>query len=156
MENLNDLLAGCDAAKNSFSKRLLFNAGDEFFGDLKIDIGFEQSQSHLSQRGVDVRFADRAVSTQVSEDILKFVGELRKHNQIKGPKYATLVAQPNGAKSSRGRARPHAGTRAAPESSRDHFLGVAAGAAPPAVPSSIPKVQCVSTFLSCDFALIMT
>ena len=40
---------------------------------------------------------------------------------------------------------------------RDYFLGVAMGeVAAPAAPSSIPKVQCASTFFPWDFALIIT
>ncbi len=73
MENFDDLLTGRNAAKNSFSKRFLFDARNESLGDLKIDVGFEQSQTYLAQRGIDVRFVDRAVSTQLFEDVLKFV-----------------------------------------------------------------------------------
>jgi hypothetical protein len=47
---------------------------------LKIDVGFEQSQAYLAQRGIDVRFADRTVPTQLFEDVLEFVRELRKHD----------------------------------------------------------------------------
>jgi hypothetical protein len=47
---------------------------------LKIDVGFEQSQAYLAQRGIDVRFVDRAVSTQLFEDVLEFVSELGEHN----------------------------------------------------------------------------
>ena len=47
--------------------------------DLEIDIRFEQREAHLPQRVVDVRLADRAVTAQVLEDVLKFIAELRKH-----------------------------------------------------------------------------
>jgi hypothetical protein len=50
---------------------------------LKIDVGFEQSQAYLAQRGIDVRFADRTVPTQLFEDVLEFVRELRKHDAKK-------------------------------------------------------------------------
>src|SRR6266513_5649643 len=79
MENFNNLLTRRNAAKNVFPERFFFDAGNEFFGDLKIDISFEQSQPHLAQCSVDVRFADRAVSTQLFEYVLQFVAELRKH-----------------------------------------------------------------------------
>ena len=39
---------------------------------------------------------------------------------------------------------------------QNYFFGVTAGAAAGAPPSSIPNVQCVSTFLSPDFALRIT
>ena len=54
MENFYDLLTWRDAAENGFAERLFFYAGNEFFGYLKIDIRFEQSQAHVTQRGVDV------------------------------------------------------------------------------------------------------
>ena len=63
MENFYDLLTRRNAAKNGFAKRFLFNAANEFFGDLKVDVGFEQSETHLPQRGIDIRLADRAVTT---------------------------------------------------------------------------------------------
>jgi hypothetical protein len=80
VENFDDLLTGRNAAKNGFSKRLLFDARNESLGDLKIDVGFEQSQAYLAQRGIDVRFTDRTVPTQLFEDVLEFVRKLRKHD----------------------------------------------------------------------------
>src|SRR5712692_1482141 len=54
IKNLNDLLTGRDAAQNGFAERFFFDARDEFFRNLKIDIGFEQSEPNLAQRGIDV------------------------------------------------------------------------------------------------------
>ena len=76
MENLNDLLAGRDAAQHLFAQRLFFDPGDEILRDLVIDIGFEQSEPHLTHRVADVRFADRTMPAQVLKDVLKFVAEL--------------------------------------------------------------------------------
>src|SRR5207248_10612274 len=45
---------------------------------------------------------------------------------------------------------------ALPLRTRDYFLVVAGELAAVAGPSSIPKVQCVSTFLPADFALTIT
>src|SRR5919204_3772838 len=147
MKNFYDLLAGRNAAKYGFSKRLFFDTCNELFGDLKIDISFEQSQPHLTQRGVDVRFADRAVSPQLFENILKFVGELGKHNRdcaFRVMKRGFSNSEAFGVNKS-----PLLETAA-------YFLGVAIGEVPLAAPSSIPKVQCVSTFFPWDFALIIT
>ena len=83
MENFDDLLTGRNAAKNGLSNRFLFDARNESLGDLKIDIGVKQSEAYMAQRGIDVRFANRAVSTQLFEDVLKFVRELRKHDAKK-------------------------------------------------------------------------
>jgi hypothetical protein len=83
VENFDDLLSRRNAAKNGFSKGFLFDPRNEFLGYLKIDDGFEQSQAYLAQRGIAVRFVYRAVSTQVFEDVLEFVRELRKHDAKK-------------------------------------------------------------------------
>src|SRR4029077_12031973 len=80
MEDFYDLLTGRDAAENSFAKRFFFYPPDEFSGDLKIYIRFEQRQAHLTQRGVHVRFADDAVPTQILENFLKLIAELWKHD----------------------------------------------------------------------------
>src|SRR4029450_3120209 len=138
MKNFYDLLAGRNAAEHSFSKRSFFNTPNKSFGDLKIDISFEQSQPHMAQCGIDVRFADRAMTTQLFENVLKFVRKLGKHDDKKlniAPRHF-----PGGASVS------HAGEliRAI---ARNYFLGVGTGkVVPPALPSSIPKVQCASTF----------
>src|SRR5437762_10991403 len=79
MEDFYDLLTGRDAAENSFAERFCFYPPDEFSGDLKIYIRFEQRQAHLTQRGVHVRFADNAVPTQILENFLKLVAKLWKH-----------------------------------------------------------------------------
>ena len=80
MKNFYDLLTRRNAAKYTFAKRLFFYASNEFSGDLKINIRFEQRHPNLAQRSVDVRFADNAVSTEVFENLLKLVAKLRKHH----------------------------------------------------------------------------
>ena len=52
---------------------------DEFLSDLKIDIGFEQGEPNLAQRGVNVFFADFSVTAKILKDLLQFVAQLRKH-----------------------------------------------------------------------------
>jgi hypothetical protein len=54
MNNFYDLLTGRNAAKHSFTERFLFYAGNEFPGDLKINIRFKERHAYLPQRGVDV------------------------------------------------------------------------------------------------------
>ena len=76
MENFYDLLTWCDAAKYCFPERLFFHAGNEFLRDLKIDVRLQQSQADMAQRGVDVRFADRAVAAQLFENVLQLIAEL--------------------------------------------------------------------------------
>ena len=68
-----------DAAQHCLAERLLLNSRDNFFRDLKIDVGLEQRKSHLSQRTIDVRLGDGAVAPQVLENVLQLIAELRKH-----------------------------------------------------------------------------
>src|SRR6266478_2049124 len=83
MKNFYDLLTWRDATKNSFPERLFFYPPDEFSGDLKIYISFEEREAHLTQRSVHVGFADNAVPTQILENFLKLVAELWKHSLYK-------------------------------------------------------------------------
>ena len=84
MENLNDLLTRGNAAQNFFAQGFFFDARDETFRDLKINVGFKQSESDLAQRTVDVGFANRAMAAQVLENVLQLVAELRKHIELGG------------------------------------------------------------------------
>src|SRR5262249_42248893 len=137
MENFYDLLSGRDAADNRFTQRLLLHAGDKFSGDLKIDIRFEQRQAHLAQSSVDIRLADNPMPTEIFENLLKLVAKLWKHN---------LITR------SRRRDRQHPRrTR-----SQNYLFGIGVPAGGAAAASSIPKVQCASTFLPADFALTNT
>ena len=79
VENLNDLLARRNASEHRFAKRFFFDSGDEFFGDVKIDIGFEQRETNLAQRGIDVLLVDFSVTAEILKDLLQLVAQLRKH-----------------------------------------------------------------------------
>src|SRR5438093_13290904 len=79
MKNFYNLLAGRNAAKHTFAERFLFYASNEFSGDLKINIRFEQRHPNLAQCSVDIRFTANAMSTTVFENLLKFIAKLRKH-----------------------------------------------------------------------------
>jgi hypothetical protein len=73
------------------------------------------------------------VSTQLFEDVLKFVRELRKHDAKK------LDVVAHDARVAHTSLR---GGEYVPALASDYFLGVGMGeVAPPAAPSSIPKVQ---------------
>ena len=141
MKNLNDLLAGRDAAQHFLAERLLFDPRDEILRDLEIDIRFQQREPHLPQRVIDVRLADRPMTAKILEDVLKLIAELRKHNEFseRWPAGYSLLRC-----GSRRRSRAVRKARPTPQEPR------------PAPVSSILKVQCVSTFLPPDFALTMT
>src|SRR5262249_11319061 len=78
IKNLNDLLAGRNAAQDRFTERVLFNTRDEIFGDLEIDVSIEQREANLPQRGVDVGLADFSVAAKILENLLQLIAQLRK------------------------------------------------------------------------------
>src|SRR5438309_9442664 len=85
VENFYDLLSGRNTANNYFTQRFFLNTRNEFSGDLKIDIPFEQRQAHLAQRSVDIRLANYAMPSELLENFLKLVAKLWKHNLIPRP-----------------------------------------------------------------------
>ena|SRR5205823_4778344 len=97
MKNLNDLLARRDTAQDFLAQSFFLYAGDKTFRDLEIDIRFEQREAHLPQRVVNVRLADRAVTAQVLEDVLKLIAELREHDYS----FALCTKIPGSARASR-------------------------------------------------------
>jgi hypothetical protein len=138
VKNLNDLLARRDAPQHFFSERLLLDPRDEILGDLEIDVRFQQGEPHLPHRVVDVRLADRSVTTEIFENVLKLIAQLRKHDEQRSSSCC-----------------PYFFFGAA--------VGLAAGVAgagvagpSPAPDSSILNDQCVSTFFPPDFALTIT
>ena len=80
VENLNDLLARRNASEHRFAKRFFFDSGDEFFGDVKIDIGFEQRETDLAQRSINIFLADLSVTAEILENLLQPIAQLRKHD----------------------------------------------------------------------------
>jgi hypothetical protein len=74
-----DLLAGRYATQHFLAQCFFFNPRDKVFCDLEIDIGFEERETDLAQRIVNVRLADRPVTTQVLKNVLKLIAELGKH-----------------------------------------------------------------------------
>ena len=73
MNDFDDLLAGRDAGENFLAERTLFGALDEVLGDLVIDVGLQQRQSHLAQRVGDVLLRQLAVPAQRLEHRLQFL-----------------------------------------------------------------------------------
>src|SRR5207247_9048013 len=96
---------------------------------------------------IDVRLAAVPVAAKILKDLMQLVAQLRKHlvdRPLRGRCYLWRQGRIN-LTSSDGAIDP------------PYFLGVAAGVvAVAAADSSIPNVQCVSTFLSPDFALSIT
>ena len=176
MKYFNDLLPGCDATQHFFAQCLFFDPRDKVLCNLEIDICFEQRETDLAQCIINVRLADRPVTAQILENVLKLIAELGKHGSIQsavarrsGVEHAPRVL----AMASRHRQlfsrktvlvrhqNQHARRVRYPEYSphrASYFLGVGDGlvAAPVAPPCSTAKVQCVSTFFPPDFASTIT
>jgi hypothetical protein len=70
------------ARHKRFLQRLVFNFGDEVFGDLKMNVGFQQGQPNLTESIIDISLRDTAMTPEVLEDVLKFIGKLREHDYV--------------------------------------------------------------------------
>src|SRR4029077_1604186 len=163
---VNDLLAGCDATQHFLAQRLFFDPRDKVFCNLEIDICFEQRETDLAQCIINVRLADRPVTAQILENVLKLIAELGKHGSIQfavarrsGVAHASrvlvLASRP---KQSSDKVR-ESETRALPGgfTGAFYFFGVGEADAAAGEPtSSTAKVQCVSTFFPPDFASTIT
>ena len=73
MKYFNDLLPGCDATQHFFAQCLFFDPRDKVFCNLEIDICFEQCETDLAQCIINVRLADRPVTAQILENVLKLI-----------------------------------------------------------------------------------
>ena len=72
MNDFDDLLAGLDALDDFLAERFDFDAFDEIAGDLEIDVGFEQSQTHFAEGIADVGLGNFAEPAQIAEGVLEF------------------------------------------------------------------------------------
>jgi hypothetical protein len=79
MENLNDLLTGCDAAEHRLAKGFLLDACNEILGDLETHIRIEQGHANFAEGVCDIGFADFTLTAEVFENVLKFIGKSAKH-----------------------------------------------------------------------------
>ncbi len=71
MDDLDDLLAGGDRLGDGLPGGLVLHALDEIAGDGKRDVGLQQGDAHLAQRGGDVGLGQRALLGQTVEDAAK-------------------------------------------------------------------------------------
>ena len=72
--DLDHLLGGRERGHHFLAQRLLADVVDQFLDDLEVDVGFEQRHANFFQRFADVLFGKRALSAQVLECALQFVG----------------------------------------------------------------------------------
>jgi hypothetical protein len=74
IKDLYNLLPRRNGAQNILSQRLALNSGNEVLGDLKMNVRFQQSQTNLPERIIDVSLRDGAMAPEVLEYVLKLVG----------------------------------------------------------------------------------
>ena len=79
MENFHDLLAGTDAAQNGLAQGLLFDSYYKILRHLEVDICIQQGESNFAEGVCDIRLTDLALTTEIFENVLKFIGESGKH-----------------------------------------------------------------------------
>ena len=68
VDDLDDLLRRRQALHHLGADGALADARDELLDDLEVDVGFEQRQAHLAQRGIDVLLGQAAARGQLIED----------------------------------------------------------------------------------------
>ncbi|MFM1943079.1 MAG: hypothetical protein RI897_2061 [Verrucomicrobiota bacterium] len=79
MNDFDDLLAGLNTPDYFCPKALGLDAFDEVAGDLKIDIGFEESHADLPKCFSHIGFRDLSQAPQVAEGLLEFTGQRIEH-----------------------------------------------------------------------------
>jgi hypothetical protein len=82
MDDLDDLLARCDRLGDILAHGPLFDAGEERLDHDHVDIGLEQGESHLAQRGVDVLLGQLALAPQCREDGLEPLRQSVEHRRL--------------------------------------------------------------------------
>ena len=70
--NLDDLLAGRKRSQYLLADRLRLNLVDELLDDFEVDVGFQQRQTDLAQRFLDVFFAENGLAAQALKGALEF------------------------------------------------------------------------------------
>ena len=77
--DLDDLLVGRKLQHDFGADRFLANVGEQFVGDVDVDVAFEQGFANFGQRGVQVLFGELALAAKILKGALKFFGEVFKH-----------------------------------------------------------------------------
>src|SRR5216684_3158689 len=81
-DNPDDLLRRGEAADHVLPHRAIAHAVDERPDDLEVDVGFEQRESNLAQRSLDVLRRQPRFSPERLERILEACGERLEHGPL--------------------------------------------------------------------------
>ena len=79
VDDADDLLAGRDRLQHVDADRALADARDEVAHDLEVDVGLEQRDAQLAQRGVEVVLGDAPAPAEAAEGGLEAFAEGVKH-----------------------------------------------------------------------------
>ena len=74
MDDLDRLLAGRDALDDSLAETCLADLGDEFIGDLDVDVGVDQGVADVLHGFGDIGFGNGRLAAEFTEDFLKLIG----------------------------------------------------------------------------------
>jgi hypothetical protein len=73
------------AAQDLLVDRPLADAVDERFDDAKVDVGFEQREADLAQRGIDRVLGQPGVAAEGAEDLLQARAQRVEHLTLQSP-----------------------------------------------------------------------
>src|SRR5207244_5029257 len=77
--DLDHLLRRREAAEDVLPHRAVANTVDERLDDLEVDVGLEQREANLAQRGLDVLFRQPPLAAERLENVLEAAAEGIKH-----------------------------------------------------------------------------
>ena len=81
--DFDDLLGGREGGEDFLADGLDADLLDEVFGDVEVDVGFEEGHADFAQGFGDVLFGEHTLAPEVLEGALQFVCQILKHGQFK-------------------------------------------------------------------------
>jgi hypothetical protein len=79
VHDLDHLLAGVQALEHLRAHGALPHASHEVLDHAEVDVGLQEGESHLAQRGIHVGFADAAAAGEAAEHVAQAAGKLIEH-----------------------------------------------------------------------------
>jgi len=81
VDDLHDLLAGCQALEDGLPERLLADARDKVADDGEVDVGFEQGKADLAHGARDRFLVELPLLAKVAEGALELVRKAVEHDR---------------------------------------------------------------------------
>ena len=79
MDDLHDLLAGCNALEDVLAERALAHLRDELLDDAEVDVRLEQGEPNLAHGAGDRLLVEDAAPAEVAEGALQLLAERVEH-----------------------------------------------------------------------------